>query len=206
MGFLKTIFNNTGKPKGILGRLMVSSMNSGHAAVSDWGMNFLDVQSPEKIADLGCGGGRNAAKLMEKYPAAKLVALDHSEISVEKTRKINQNAIESDRCVVIQGNVSQMPFEDETFDLVTAFETVYFWPGLDVSFREVFRVLKVGGTFLIVNESDGENAADEKWTAMIEGMTIYHADQLKSYLKQAGFIDISIEKSKKAWICVIAKK
>lgn len=85
MGILKTIFNNTGKPQGLLGKMMVNSMNFGHAGVADWGMRFLEVSAPESIADLGCGGGRNAARLMEKYPAARLTALDHSESSVEKS-------------------------------------------------------------------------------------------------------------------------
>ena len=207
MGILKTIFNNTGKPQGLLGKMMVSSMNSGHAGVADWGMGFLDVPAPASIADLGCGGGRNAAKLMEKYPAAKLTALDHSEISVEKTRQVNQAAVQSGRCIVLQGDVSDMPFSDEAFDLVTAFETVYFWPGPEKSFREVSRVLKKGGTFLIVNESDGENKADEKWTGMIEGMTIYDARQLTDALKRAGFAKVDVYRNeKKHWLCLMARK
>lgn len=207
MGILKTIFNNTGRPQGLLGKMMVSSMNSGHAGVADWGMSFLDVPAPASIVDLGCGGGRNAAKLMEKYPAAKLAALDHSEISVEKTRQVNQAAVQSGRCTVLQGDVSGMPFEDEAFDLVTAFETVYFWPGPEKSFREVYRVLKEGGTFLIVNESDGENKADEKWTGMIDGMTIYDARQLTDALERAGFAKVNVHRNeKKHWLCLIARK
>lgn len=87
MGILKKIFGNTSKLQGLLGKIMVSSMNSGHAGVADWGMSFLNISAPKAIADLGCGGGRNAAKLLEKYPDATLTALDHSEISVEKTRR-----------------------------------------------------------------------------------------------------------------------
>ena len=207
MGILKTIFNNTGKPQGLLGKMMVASMNSGHAGLADWGMGLLDVPAPASIADLGCGGGRNAAKLMEKYPAAKLTALDHSAISVEKTRQVNQAAVRSGRCTILQDDVSGMPFEDEAFDLVAAFETVYFWPGPQKSFREACRVLKKGGTFLIVNESDGENKADEKWTGMIEGMTIYDARQLTDALKRAGFAKVDVYRNeKKQWLSLIACK
>ena len=187
--------------------MLVSSMNSGHAGVAEWGMGFLNVSMPAAIADLGCGGGRNAAKLMERYPTAKLMALDHSEISVEKTARVNQTAVQSGRCSVLQGDVSDMPFESEAFDLVTAFETVYFWPGPEKSFREVCRVLKKGGTFLIVNESDGENKADEKWMGMIDGMTIHDAKRLTAALKQAGFAEVNVHRDeKKHWLRMTAKK
>ena len=76
------------------------------------------------------------------------------------------------------------------FDYVSAFETVYFWPGLKKCFFEVNRVLKNGGTFLICNESDGTNDADEKWTKLIDGMKIYTSDQLIAALKEAGFTEI----------------
>ena len=46
-----------------------------------------------------------------------------------------------------QASVAELPFEAEQFDVATAFETVYFWPELAQNFREVYRVLKPGGTF-----------------------------------------------------------
>lgn len=205
MGLLKKYFNNTRKPEGWLGKLMVNGMNGGHAALSDWGMSFLTVPQPSQIADLGCGGGRNAASLLKRYPRASLTALDYSDVSVEKTRQVNQAAIAAGRCTVLQGNVAALPFDAEEFDLITAFETVYFWP--DGSFNEVFRTLKPGGTFLIVNEADGENAADEKWVAMIDGMTIYNADQLTDMLTNAGFAKVTVHRNeKKHWLCLTAIK
>ena len=46
-----------------------------------------------------------------------------------------------------QASVAELPFEAEQFEVVTAFETVYFWPELVQNFREVYRVLKPGGVF-----------------------------------------------------------
>lgn len=164
MGILKQFFNNTRKPNGWMGKLMVNGMNQGHAAVSDWGLSYFpDVPGAahSMLADFGCGGGRNTAELLKRFPEARVTALDYSKVACDKTKQFNRNEVQAGRCNVVQGDVSRLPFEAATFDVITAFETVYFWPGPVESFQEVWRVLKPGGTFMIVNESDGRNTKDE---------------------------------------------
>ena len=100
MGWKKEFFSNTGRPLGLSGRLMVSCMNRGHAAVSDWGLSHLPESSASAIADLGCGGGRNAAVLLGRYPDAFVTALDYSPVSVNRTRRVNRAAVEQRRCRV----------------------------------------------------------------------------------------------------------
>ena len=140
MGLIKKYFSNTRKPDGILGKMMVSGMNKAHAGVSDWGIRHLSSIQPQTIIELGCGGGRNAAQLLNNFPKATLTALDYSEVSVEKTKQVNRREIQHKRCQVLQGDVATLPFSENSFDLATAFETVYFWPGPTESFREVCRV------------------------------------------------------------------
>ena len=102
--------------------------------------------------------------------------------------------------------MADVPFEAGQFDVVAAFETVYFLPDLAQNFREVYRVLKPGGVFFICNEANGETAKDDKWTQIINGMTIYTDADLKVYLEQAGFCKIQSHKNKKGWLCVTAQK
>ena len=205
MGIVKKLFNSTRKPEGLLGELMVKSMNKGHAAVSDWGMEHITKLHPSKIIDLGCGGGRNAAELLKRFPAATVHALDYSEVSVQKTKQFNQQAIKNGRLQVTHANVLNLPFSADTFDLATAFETVYFWPGPTDSFREVYRTLRPGGVFLIVNEVDGENPRDSRWLSVIDGMRIYNGDQLTRFLTKAGFSKVIVKRdAKRHWLCVLA--
>ena len=205
MGILKVFFNNTRKPEGLLGRCMVGSMNHAHAALADWGLSHLPETGPTEIAELGCGGGRNIRALLRKYPAATVTALDYSKISVEKARSVNRKGLQAGRCRIIQGDVSHLPFENSAFDLVTAFETVYFWPGPTESFREVYRTLRPGGIFLIANESDGENSQDDKWLSVIDGMRIFNQTQLTTFLTEAGFSEVVVKRNtKKHWLCALA--
>ena len=200
-----SFFENTRKPVGLGGKLMVAMMNLGHTPVATWGLEFLHLSPDAKVLDCGCGGGSNIKRLLKLCPKGTVWGIDYSPVSVEKSKRVNEAAVTKGRCDVLRASVTELPFESEQFNAVTAFETVYFWPDLPQCFREVWRVLKSGGTFLICNESNGDTDKDEKWTEIIGGMTIYKDIELKSCLEQAGFFDVQIPQ-KKSWLCVTARK
>ena len=126
MGLFNKFISQTRKPEGFLGRLMINGMNEGHARLADWGMKLLDGVSASSIAELGCGGGRNAGELLKRYPQARVTALDYSGLSVKKTLEYNKAAVSAGRCSVVRGSVEALPFDSCAFDAATAFETVYF--------------------------------------------------------------------------------
>ena len=207
MGLFKNYVSQTRKPEGFLGKMMLTGMNSGHAKMADWGFAHLPAITPAKAVDLGCGGGRNAGELMKIYPKAHVTAIDYSDLSVAKATEYNQEMIAAGRCTVQQGDVSSLKLPKEAFDLATAFETVYFWPGLEACFAQVAKVLRPGGLFMICNESDGMDAASLKFEKIIDGMKNYTAEQIEEALKKAGFSEVSSDHHpSKPWIAVIAKK
>mgnify|MGYP000406381634 FL=1 len=160
-----------------------------------------------KLLEVPVGTGILTMPVYKTLPDTDIVnGIDYSEVSVERAQKLNRSAIACGCCEVQQGDVSELGFKDAQFDLVTAFETVYFWPGLPRCFGEVFRVLRPGGTFFICNECSGDTGKDVKWTEMIDGMTIYRDSQLRETLEQSGFHDVRIHKNNKGWLCVTAKK
>ncbi len=207
MGLFKKYVNQTRKPEGFLGKMMVNGMNGGHAKMADWGMGHLKTIEPKEILEIGCGGGRNAGELLKRYSDAKVTALDYSEISVEKATEYNDASIKSGQCEVVRGDVSALSFPESKYDLATAFETIYFWPGLEKCFTQVARVIKPGGIFMIVNESDGTDETSLKFEKIIDGMTCYTIDEIESALKVAGFSRVKAHHHKsKPWITVLAKK
>ena len=207
MGLFRKFVSQTRKPEGFLGGIMLNGMNTGHAQMADWGLSFLNGKAPAMAVDLGCGGGRNAGELLKRYPDAKVTAIDYSGLSVEKARKYNRDAIASGRCTVQQDDVSALTLPPETYDLATAFETIYFWPGLERCFRRVAEILKAGGVFLICNESDGTDAAGTKYEKIIDGMKAYTAETIEAALKKAGFSETRTEHHpSKPWIAVFARK
>jgi len=207
MGLFKKFVSQTRKPEGVLGKMMLSGMNSGHAKMADWGFSHLPSIMPANAVDLGCGGGRNAGELLKKYPKAHVTAIDYSNLSVEKAKVYNQAAITEGRCTVQQGDVSDLRLPAASFDLATAFETVYFWPGLEKCFAQVATVLKPGGYFMICNESDGADATSKKYEQIIDGMRCYTAEEIEAALRAVGFSEVSCDHHpSKPWITVLARK
>lgn len=207
MGLYKDFVNQTRKPEGFLGKMMLNGMNSGHAKMADWGLSHLPEINPVEVADLGCGGGRNAGELLKRYPKAHVTAVDYSDLSVAKATEYNRSMIEAGRCTVLQGDVSDLKLSEEKYDLATAFETIYFWPGLEKCFGQVAKVLKKDGYFMICNESDGTDAVSLKFEGIINGMKCHTVEVITEALKAAGFSEVrSDHHPSKPWITVIAKK
>ena len=111
------------------------------------------------------------------------------------------------RCEVLQGDVSELQLPAESFDLATAFETIYFWPGLERCFAQVAKVLKPGGYFMICNESDGTDLTSLKFEKIIDGMKNYTVEEIGAALKAAGFSEVmSDHHPSKPWVTVLARK
>jgi len=212
----KELIINARKPVGELGDKLLDRMNESHESLAQWGVSHLDISKDDVILDIGCGGGVNVERFL-KMTENKVYGLDYSEIAVEKSTILNQKAIDEGRCEVIQGSVSELPFEDNTFDIVTGFETVYFWPDFVNDCKEVRRVLKDDGIMFICNEAIPDEE-DERQKELIDllDMKIFSEDEFDEYLREAGFSDIicfsksgpdSVDRELvTGWLCVIARK
>ena len=186
MGF----FDNMRKPKGKLGNIQLKSMNKEHTPVSLWGLKHLDIKQDDIILDVGCGGGINLNRMAQK--AKKVYGIDYSEESVKLSREVNEELIREGRVEVLEGNVQSLPFEDNTFDVVTAFETVYFWPDIEKCFGEVRRVLKPDGKFLIGLETNGSDSFIMKFWGHFVDMTMYTDSEISRFLQNKDYSDITV--------------
>ena len=195
---LKDNFSN---PKGFIGRLMLSGMNMGHSPMAKWTFEHIKAAPDADVADIGCGGGYNIKRFLKLCPQGHVFGVDISEESVKKSQAVNRKEL-GRRCKITQGSAEKLPFKSESLDIVTAFETIYFWPDLSENFREVYRVLKSDGQFIVSNDSGDPDA---HWEDKIPGMKMYQNDEIKRYMEDAGFFDVEIF-TEKNMVCVIGHK
>ena len=206
----KELIKNARKPVGELGHQILDRMNESHESMAQWGVTHFEINEDSKILDIGCGGGRNIERFAGQISEnGRVVGIDYSEVSVEKSTKLNQDAIDAGKVNVLQGSVSEMPCYDETFDIVTGFETIYFWPDFINDLKEVNRVLKKDGLVFFCNEAVYREGQMEKYDDLVEllDMKIYSEDVLKESLEKTGFKDFKAYVDEEHdWICVTARK
>jgi ubiquinone/menaquinone biosynthesis C-methylase UbiE len=182
-----------------------------HSKVTDWGLSHISVPKRDMILDVGCGGGRTVSKLASIATEGKVYGVDHSRESVDVASRLNRRWIDVGRVEIMEGSVSQLPFLRDMFGLVTAVETHFWWPDLPGDMREVLRVLKPGGTLVIVAEV--YRGAATRISKMVEkylplaGMKLLSADEHRDLLERAGYSEIQvITEPDNGWICCLGRK
>src|SRR5215471_3504172 len=201
----------SGKPTGWLGRFNLWRMNWTHSKLTDWGLQHISIENHYTILDVGCGGGRTVSKLAAIAALGRVYGIDYSEESVAVTKRTNARWIDLGRVEVRQGSVSELPFSDRTFDLVTAVETHFWWPNLLAGIREILRVLKPDGTLILIAEIyKGANTMASRLAehyAEQSGIALLSVDEHRELLVNAGYSEVQIiEKRAKGWICGIGRK
>jgi SAM-dependent methyltransferase len=199
------------KPTGWLGKLVLRIMNLQHSKVTDWGLSHISIGTYDSILDVGCGGGRTVSKLAATASQGKVYGVDFSKESVAMTSKVNRQWIDMARVEIREGSVSELPFSGYEFDLVTAVETHFWWPDLPAGMREILRVLKPGGTLVIIAEiykhAATRTAALAEKHLPFSGMTLLTVSEHRELFMNAGFSDVQVvEEPRKGWICGIGRK
>ncbi|MDR1612287.1 MAG: class I SAM-dependent methyltransferase [Planctomycetota bacterium] len=205
---LKKLFTNFRKPTGFTGRLLVGMMNWAHGPGIRAVVGQLAVTPDDIVLDIGCGGGAAIALMAGK--GTKVHGVDHSVVSVEKSLAKNRVAVRNGRVAIQVADALRLPFSGETFTLVTAFETIYFWENIQECFRRIHGVLRLGGRFAIALEGwKGENGEINCPKVFVDNLpiTLYSEGELRESLLTAGFDSVSSLKGpSRKWLCVAAFK
>ena len=183
---------------------MLLRMNDGHKPLRDWAFSFIDWHPDMRILDAGCGGGAVIKEMLTLSEGSRIDGIDYSPDSVACAKEFNSKEIGT-RVSVYEGDVSDLPFADNTYDLVTAVETVYFWPDIIKAMSEILRVLKPKGKAAILCEIDEPEKA-KAWGDIHCNLKVYYPGELADIMKVAGFINTHFEVKENGYTLVTGEK
>ena len=192
------------RPSSLMGRLLLRSMNIGHGRLHQWGLKAAGIQLTDRVLDVGCGGGKAISRILEET-RREVAGVDHSPEAVKTARSVNRAAVSSGRLRIVESSVESLPFRDGFFDVVTAFETTYFWPELQAGLTEIHRVLNRGGRLVIANEF-ADRASAGAWAGRLN-MRVPDSEALAGAAYEAGFlmVDVSVHPHN-GWLRLVAAK
>jgi len=197
------------KPTGKFGQIVAEVMNKRHSELWKWGLSHISTGDNITILDVGCGGG-GAIQLLNRLSVnSKIHGIDFSNDMVSLSREVNKDLIKDGLVEISNGSVSSIAYQSDIFDIVTAFETYYFWPDLNNDLREILRVLKPGGIFIMVNETYKHEEFEERNARLAKLLKIRYntPEEFHCFLSEAGYTSIKIiEIPEKNWITIISKK
>ncbi len=99
-----------------------------------------------KLLEIPVGTGVLTMPLYKKLPDADITCMDYSG-EMMKNASYRAEALGIPNINFLQGDVGNLPFEDETFDIVLSLNGFHAFPDKESAYRETYRVLKKGGTF-----------------------------------------------------------
>jgi len=108
---------------------------------------------PQTILDIATGTGDLAIQYAKKTSAPEIIGLDLSEGMLEVARKKVEGVENASRIKFVKGDSEALPFTDAYFDAISVSFGVRNFERLEVGLSEIYRVLKPGGLFIILETS-----------------------------------------------------
>jgi len=209
MPFSKVFGAQCRRPSGWLGWLMGPLMNWRHRPLSRWTIELMDIQPNSYILDIGCGGGMTIKEIARIANGGFVAGVDYSAIMVQQALKHNAAAVGVERVAVKRGDISNLPFEDASFDRACSIESFNYWPEPVAGLKEVYRVLKDRGLVAITTAWNKELGDQPKYAAMAQKMQfpLYAGAEMVAMLTAAGFSEVQFRlKDGRGWLCATGVK
>lgn len=171
-------------PTGSLGIKVGLGMNKMNTFISKTSYHTLNIMSQDHVLEIGLGNGKFVRDVLNLGEDISYTGLDVSETMIQEAKKLNSNLVKTGRVNFIQGDVSCMPFSDNTFDKICMINTIYFLEAPIIALEEVYRLLKNHGIFIISYRPyiKGESLDFSKF-----GFIEYKSEDLRSIIEKSKF-------------------
>lgn len=184
--FSKWISSQFKNPRGFGGSIISLIQNLVNKKMYKNTVTFVNLESNEKMLDIGYGNGHLLKKIYLKR-AVDMYGIDISDDARAMAIKKNKKARDMNQLHLQVGDCCALPYEDNMFSAVTSINTIYFWENTVRGLSEIRRTLKTGKVFY--NVIFTKDYLDKiKYTQT--GYKKYEIEQLIDFGYAAGFSSV----------------
>ena len=160
------------------------------AIVSKELANSIDLDGLH-VLDIGCGLGGPCRMLVEEH-GCRTTGIDLSHEYIRTAKKLSELVNLDEGTSFVQGNATQLPFQDNSFDVVWTQHVQMNIPDKKKFYSEINRVLKSGGRFIfydILQKGDGQINYPMPWASNAHLSFLFKAKEMDGLLQEFGFIE-----------------
>ena len=163
-------------------------MEHDHWPITQPVLEWMNLQPGDNVLDTGCGAGWLSRILAKRVPEGRVIGMD---ISDEMVRRARRASVEFANLVFIVGGVEEIPWEAIFFGKVISIESAYYWPDPAKGLREIFRILREGGSAWILINYYRDNPHCHQWGSQLAIPThLLSAGEWAQLFRDAGFTEV----------------
>lgn len=165
------------------------SMEKEHRPIVEPMLALIEFGPKETVLDVGCGGGWLVRELAARVPAGRIVGMD---VSDEMLAHAERASAEVRHVEFVRGSVDAIPREANSFDKIVSVESSYYWPDPAAGIREIFRVLRPGGSVWILINYYRDNPYCHQWGKILKiPAHLLSGDEWADLFRKAGFTNVT---------------
>ena len=173
------------RPHGILGAIIARVMANETAADNKQAIALLGLKENDHVLDVGTGHGRSLGTIAALAPKGVAVGVDNSDVALRIAVSNHRALVDTGRVRVERAHSDALPFGEATFDRAMAVHTLYFWNPPEPHLREIARVLKPNGKFVLGFRPAEDELVTKRFPSSV--YTFRTVAEVGSLLAEAGF-------------------
>lgn len=179
-------------PKGDEGIAIGEFFNERNSKIIKESIKALNLEDKNRVLELGHGNCSHLPFLMEQALHVKYFGMEISEIMIKEAARINEKYTKANEALFQPYDGERVPYVHNIFDRILTINTIYFWENPIEYLKEMFRVLKPGGKFVLTYT----NSNLLKELSLVENndvFELYNKQTIKELIIETEFILNSIE-------------
>lgn len=152
-------------------------------------LELMGLRADDNVLDVGCGAGWLVERMAQRVTEGRVIGMD---ISDEMVRRARKRCVELANVLFVTGGVEEIPWDAGFFTRVISVESSYYWPEPARGLREIFRVLREGGSAWILINYYEDNVHCHQWGEKLPIPTqLLSTEEWAGLFGAAGFVDVA---------------